>query len=375
MTGSATSKRMHMKRWLTTLGPLLGLLLVWCVFALLIGPRFMRWSNQSSMLQQTTIPGIAALGATLIIISGGIDLSVGSVLALGTMVMAHAVNSGLPPVLCALAGILTGVLCGAVIGSAVNGFVGQLAALAAGVVVYHSISDVASWPLALLGGLSVFSLGLLLALKAVGRIPLAPFIVTLAMWGAVRGLAEGMGDSHSIKPDITSWLNELTYPQESGLLAFMPGGVWIFLTIALIMGFTLRYTRFGRHVFAIGSNENTARLCGVNIDRTKMWIYVIGSGCAGLASLLLYSKLGGMGSPTEGVGLELTVIASVVIGGASLSGGEGSILGTLAGALTITIINNGCVKLEMDPWHQKIITGAIIVAAVAIDRWRHRRET
>src|SRR5690606_5893572 len=147
--------------------------------------------------------------------------------------------------------------------------------------------------------------------------------------------------------------------------------VWITAAAALLAALVLRGTRFGRHVFAIGSSEPTARLCGVRVERTKLWIHTIASACAGLAAVLQFAYLG-MGDPTTAAGYELPVIAAVVIGGARLTGGEGSILGTLVGAFIMTVVDNGCTRLGLESWVQEIVTGAIIVAAVAIDRIRHR---
>jgi ribose transport system permease protein len=137
-------------------------------------------------------------------------------------------------------------------------------------------------------------------------------------------------------------------------------------------GGLLRYTRLGRHIFAVGSNEQTARLCGVATDRVKVIVYAINGMLIGLAGLLQFSRLT-VGDPTVAMGLELDVIAAVVIGGGSLSGGEGSILGSIVGALIMTTIRSGCSQMGLPNWVQEIVTGLIIVLAVAIDRFRHRK--
>ncbi|MBT4500127.1 MAG: ABC transporter permease, partial [Gemmatimonadetes bacterium] len=142
---------------------------------------------------------------------------------------------------------------------------------------------------------------------------------------------------------------------------------------ALAVGGMLRYTRLGRHIFAIGSNEQTARLCGVAVERVKVTVYGVCAGFAGLAGVMQFSRLT-VGDPTVAVGLELDVIASVVIGGGSLAGGEGSVLGSLVGALIMTVIRSGCSQMGLPNWVQEMVTGGIIVLAVALDRWRHRRE-
>ena len=204
------------------------------------------------------------------------------------------------------------------------------------------------------------------------RVELSPFIVTLGMWGALRGAAKGLGDNQPIYPD-QSWLTDLMQTSDSGIGSVMAPGVWIMIALAIFIACMLRYARFGRHIFAIGSNEETARLCGVNVERTKLALYSIAIACTGLAALMQFSFLTGQGDPVTAEGYELKVIAAVVIGGASLSGGEGSILGTIAGVLIMFVVDNGCTQLGLDNWVQEIVTGAIIVAAVALDRLRHRR--
>jgi ribose transport system permease protein len=138
------------------------------------------------------------------------------------------------------------------------------------------------------------------------------------------------------------------------------------------VAFVLRYTQFGRHVYAIGSNEQTARLCGVNVERTKLLVYMIGVGLAGLAGLLEFSYLA-MGDSTAAPGMELNIIAAVVIGGASITGGEGSVLGSIIGALIMTMVANGCTQMDWPSYVQEIVTGGIIIVAVLLDRLRHRR--
>ena len=152
----------------------------------------------------------------------------------------------------------------------------------------------------------------------------------------------------------------------------LPSGVWLTLALALLISGVLRYTRFGRHVYAIGSNEQTARLCGIRVDRTKLFIYGLGGALAGIGGVLQFSYLT-LGDPTTAIGLELDVIAAVVIGGGSLSGGEGSVAGSMIGALIMTVVANGCTKLGLDNWVQEIVTGGIIILAVALDQLRHRR--
>ena len=168
------------------------------------------------------------------------------------------------------------------------------------------------------------------------------------------------------------WLNNLMRDIKVGDLILPMPGVWIWIVLAIVIGLMLTYTRFGRHIYAVGSNENTARLCGINVEKTKILTYVVAIGCAGIAGVLRFSWLG-MGDPTTDMGTELLVIAAVVIGGASLNGGVGGIGGTIIGTLIIMIVYKGCTVLGLENFVQEIVTGAIIVAAVALDQVRHRK--
>ena len=325
------------RRWLNTLSPVIALFVVFELFVLIAPSSFATTRNIEMIARQTTIVGVAALGMTLVIISGGIDLSVGSIVALSTVVIAWLLQSaGVGPLTAAIGGVAASALFG------------------------------------LLSGVLIT------------RLRVVPFIVTLGMMLVVRGAAKGIGREQKIDvdPERLRWLDELlaTVPAEQswkalpivGRLPALPPGVWIMIFLAIAMAALLRYTRLGRHTFAIGSNEQTARLCGVAVERVKMLVYTICGAFAGLAGVMQFSRLT-VGDPTVAVGLELNVIAAVVIGGGSLSGGEGSILGTLVGALIMTVIASGCTQIGYPNWVQEIITGAIIVIAVALDRLRHRR--
>jgi len=307
------------RRWLDETGVVAGLIVVALIFGALVGPSFFRAANLELMARQTVIVCVAALGMTMIIVSGGIDLSVGSVVALSTVVTALLLRGGSGPALAALGAVAAGAVCGTV-----NGLL-------------------------------------------VTQLRVVPFIVTLGTMLLVRGAAKGLADERRIEAPIT-WLNELLRTaQGRGLL--VPAGIWITIVLAILVALTLRYTRFGRHLFAIGSNERTARLCGVRIGWCKWAVYTIAAALAALAGVMEYSKLS-VGDPTVAVGLELDVIAAVIIGGGSLLGGKGSVVGTVAGAAIMAIIQIGCSQLGLPNWVQQIVTGTIIVAAVALDRWR-----
>jgi len=305
-------------------GPLLGLLAVFLLFFLLVlwksgSSSFASAGNIRTIALQSAIVGMAALGMTMIIISGGIDLSAGAVVALTSCVVALLLQrSGAGAVPAAVGGVLAGGLCGAL-----NGFL----------------------------------------ITRLREVP--PFIVTLGTSLALRGIAKESGENKTINPD-PSALDTLLDP--TGVL---PLGVWMVVGLAIGVSLLLGYTRFGRHLFAIGSNEQAALLCGVPIARTKILVYALGGLFGGLAGLLQYSRLT-IGDPTSAPGLELDVIAAAVIGGASLAGGEGTVSGSLVGALIMTTIRAGCSQMGWPNSRQEIVTGIIIIAAVALDRLRHR---
>jgi ribose/xylose/arabinose/galactoside ABC-type transport system permease subunit len=387
----------RVNRILDQLGPLVGLVVVWSLFAALEWESFANWRNTQTILLQTAVVGIAALGATIIIISGGIDLSVGSLIALVSVVVAGVITE-----ICtanssaieypnwvasgaAVIGVLLAAVCGLAIGLAIIGHIGRVFALIAlglgGYLAWgFGISQWRGWT-SLTIGAAIAIAAWLTDRKLKPPIVLSPFIVTLGTWGAFRGIAKGLADNSAIylPPKFDSYLGVLMKParldEQSSALARLWGiwspGVWIFLVLSVLVALLLRYTQFGRHIFAIGSNEQTARLCGIHVERTKLKIYTLALALAGIAGVLQFS-FNTIGDPNTASGYELQVIAAVVIGGASLSGGVGGVLGTLAGALMMTVIANGCTKVGLENWMQEIMTGGIIVAAVALDKLRHR---
>ena len=359
------------RRRLTVFGPWLGLLCAWGLFATLAGGTFMALANQRLMLLQTAVVGIAALGATQVIVAGGIDLSVGSTIALTTVILALLLQAAVPPALAVVLAVGVAASCGVTIGALVTGRSGLALGLAGAALSYAlGVPRLGVIWAALLASL-VLVAGVVVDRRARARLPLSPFVGTLGLWGALRGISKGLADNQPVYAPDLAWLPHLMTPSARGVFSLLPPGVWLMLAVAVLMGVVMRATRLGRHAHAIGSNEATARLCGIDLERTKICVYALAAACAGLAGVLQFSYLS-MGDPTTAQGLELDVIAAVVIGGASLSGGEGSIVGTLAGALLMTVIDNGCAKLGVDNWVQEIITGAIIVAAVALDRVRRR---
>ncbi|MGE0438950.1 MAG: ABC transporter permease [Gemmatimonadales bacterium] len=315
-----------MRRNLATAGALGAAFLL---FAVLVQRNTGEWiflslANVELVLRQTAIVGTAALGMTLVIAAGGIDLSVGAAIALTTVVTAVAMRSGAGPVAAALLGVGA-----ASVGGALNGL-------------------------------------LVTSLRVV------PFIVTLGTMLAIRGAAKGLAHEERVDAPVTL-LNEAlaALPPERRWQLVAPG-VWLMIVLAVAAAVLLGRTRFGRHLLAVGSNEAAARLAGIRVERVKQAVYVLGGVMAGVAGVLQFARLS-VGDPTVATGLELDIIAAVVIGGASLAGGEGSILGSVLGALIMTVIRAGGSQLGWSNWVQEIVTGAIIVAAVAIDRYRHRR--
>ena len=314
-----------MNEWGKKLGPLLGLLLVVALFSALRPRQFPTAANVEIMLLQTAVVGTAALGMTLVIASGGIDLSVGSQIALATVGLATLLAHGWSPLAAAGAVVMLGGLCGVVIGGLVTG------------------------------------------------LRLSPFIVTLGMWGGLRGAAKGLANETIVVAPVT-WLNDLlTALPPDRTWALVPAGVWLTIALAAVVAVLLRFTILGRHIVAVGSNEQTARLCGVEVTQTKLAVYTLASCLAAVAGVLQYAYLT-VGDPTTASGMELDIIAAVVIGGGSLAGGQGSVFGTLVGAVIMTVVANGCTKLDLPNWVQEIVTGLIIVSAVALDRFRQPRD-
>lgn len=310
-----------MKDWLRRpwIGPLAALAAVYLLFSALAPATFTGGVNLATMLRQTAVVGVASLGMTFVILLGGIDLSIGSAVALTSVVVARVLQSG----------------------------AGVFGAVALGV------------------GATVATGCLNGALTARGKI--TPFIVTLGSMSVLRGAAKGLAGEQKIDADP----HGLDLLMTTGSGASLPVGVWLTLLLAVVAAIVLHFTVFGRHVLAIGSNEQTARLCGVPVERVIIAVYALCGALTGVAGVLEFSTLT-VGDPTDSIGLELEAIAAVVIGGGSLAGGQGSIAGTLLGALLMTVIKTGCTHVGLPNWVQEILTGLIIVVAVGIDRLRRR---
>jgi len=327
------------------LGRLAALAAVYAFFAVLTpgAKGFMSDANTQLMLQDIAVVAMAAIGMTIVIIAGGIDLSAGSSIALSMITTAYVLNLGPEG--------------------------GEL-------ILAHPI---ALPLLAVAAAVGVSTLIGFINGAMITWLRIVPFIITLGTMQMVRGFAKLVANEQNIYPPAEVqdlWVARLLDPSKTVLTwPFLPLAVWLVIGAALFTGLFLRYTRLGRHIFAIGSNEKTALLCGVPLARTKILVYMIGGLFSGLAGVLFFARLGSIGQPTEAIGYELFVIAAAVIGGASLLGGRGTILGTMIGALIITILRNGGVKMGWPQYTQEIVMGAVIIVAVAIDNLRQRRRT
>lgn len=313
----------NLKKFINLVGPFIGLCLVIFIFSSVpeVRENFLRATNIRSVMTQSVIVALGALGMTLIIISGGIDLSAASNIALASVIAAYSIHAGASPAVSAILAVTT-------------------------------------------GGLVGFANGTL-----VTRLKLVPFIVTLGSMGVARGVAKWIAKNQKIDAPL-SWINDLMAKSPEPAWLLLAPGLWLVIFLALVLAFVLRFTVFGRHVFAVGSNESAARLCGVRTDMVKVFVYTIGGLLCGLAGVMEFSRLT-VGDPTVAIGLELDIIAAVVIGGASLRGGEGSILGSMVGVLIMAFLRNGCTMMGWPNFIQEIIIGCIIIAAVALDRLRH----
>ncbi len=300
---------------LSKLGPLLGLLLI-VIIVTILNPSFATASNILNVLRQVSISALIAFGMTFIILTGGIDLSVGSTLALTGAIAASMLASGVDPILTMFVALILGTILGAI-----NGII-----------------------------------------IAKGKV--APFIATLATMTIYRGLTlvftegrpiSGLGNSLSFQMLGKGYFLGIPVPVVTTAFAFG------------ILYFIMHKTTFGRRVYAVGGNEDASRLSGINVDRVKIAVYSLTGTLAALSALILTSRLNSA-QPTAGTSYELDAIAAVVLGGTSLTGGRGWIFGTLIGALIIGVLNNGLNLIGVSSFFQQVVKGAVILIAVLIDR-------
>jgi ribose transport system permease protein len=318
--GGATRQRIT-----KALAPFMGLIIVAIIFYLIPPHQLPNAEALQTVAVHTVIVGIAAMGMTFIIISGGIDLSVGSGIALASVVVAIALKWwGMSLAVAIPLALLTGAACG----------------------LYNGI------------------------LVTVLRLP--PFIATLGTLGFFRGVTKWISNSQPVTPDNVFGIDMWVKPTPTPAWLQIAPAAWLTLILGVIMWAVLKFTVLGRYTYAIGSNESTARLCGIQVPRTKIYIYVLSGLLTGLAGLFMFARLT-QGDPTSAFGWELDVIAAVVIGGASLSGGQGSIIGSLVGAFLMAYLRNRCVYQGWSNFVQEMIIGHVIIIAVAADQWRQRR--
>lgn len=303
-----------LKTWLARFGLVIALVMI-CIGLALAKPVFLTPGNLINVVRQISINGILAVGVTYVLLTGGVDLSLGSLVALTGVVAATCAHPGQWPVIVPVGmGVLAGMGCGAV-----NGLV-----------------------------------------VTKGRV--APFIVTLGMMAAARGLALVVSRGMPV-----SNLSEPFKQIATATVVGIPLPVVILGVVAVGSYLFLKKLRLGRYIYAVGGNENAARAAGINVDAVKLFAYTVCGALAGLAGVVQASRIT-TGQPNTGVGYELDAIAAVVIGGTSLSGGVGGVGGTILGALLMGVINNGLDLLNVSSYYQQIVKGVIIVGAVWMDK-------
>jgi ribose transport system permease protein len=298
-------------------GPLIGLVLL-CVFLSFTTDSFLTSRNLLNVMDQITVIGIMAVGMTFVILIGGIDLSVGSVMALAMMIMGYLANvAGIPMVPAILLALLVAAMTGAVSGLLITGF----------------------------------------------GVP--AFIATLAMMSIARGVANMITDGQQIV-GFPAWFSMLSFSRLGGFLTFT---VAVMLLVFLAGWLFLRYTSGGRSLYAIGGNPEVARLAGIPVRFYTIGVYVASGLLAGLGGVVLAMRLDAV-QPTAGIGYELDTIAAVVIGGTSLSGGQGGIVGTIIGVLIIGVLRNGLNLLNVSPFTQAVVIGVVIALAVSAEAFK-----
>jgi ribose/xylose/arabinose/galactoside ABC-type transport system permease subunit len=317
----ARAQRSCVERLHIRLESLVVLVVLSAVMAVL-SPYFLSVSNMLNILLATSTIGVLAIAATYVIGSGGLDLSLGSVMGLSAVVGAHvAVNLGLPSVVGLLACILAGAAAGYVNGQLVT------------------------------------------------RAFVPAFIVTLGMLGLARGLALVISDGRVIYglPPLMVYVGQ-------GRPLGIPMPVIIFVVTAIVAHLVLAYSRFGRHTLAIGDSESAARAAGIRVERMRRILYTLSGALAGLAGMLFMARVNS-GDPTAGLNYELTAITAAIIGGTNLFGGRGSILGTMIGALIMGVLQNGLNLLAVQSYYQQMAIGAVLILAVFIDQYQLRKES
>ena len=322
-TQAVSGRRYFTKAWLMEQKSLIALLVLIAVVSTM-SPNFFTVNNLFNILQQTSVNAIMAVGMTLVILTSGIDLSVGSLLA------------------------LTGAVAASIVGIEVNALVAVAAALALGAAI-GAVTGV---------------------IVARGRVQ--AFIATLVMMLLLRGVTmvytngSPINTGFSDNADLFGWFG-------IGRPLGIPTPVWIMAIVFLAAWYMLHHTRLGRYIYALGGNEAATRLSGINVERTKLAVFAINGLMVAIAGLILSSRLGA-GSPSAGNIAELDAIAACVVGGVSFSGGVGTVFGVVTGVIIFTVINYGLTYIGVNPYWQYIIKGAIIIFAVALDSLKYARK-
>lgn len=313
MIGTINSKKINYKELLLRAKSVIGLVALVIVFTIL-SPRFFNYYNLTNVLRQTSLNAVIAVGMTYVILTGGIDLSVGSILAFSSAITCGLLKSNMPLAISIIIGLAVGTLLGMF-----NGFV------------------TIKW-----------------------NIP--PFIATFAMMTIARGLTVVYTNGQPI-----TGLNEAFSFIGNGYIGPIPVPIIITILIFIIAYYFLKNNKIGRYVYATGGNMQAAKLAGINTNKIILFVYSLSGLLASISGLILASRLNSA-SPTAGNGYELDAIAAVVLGGTSLAGGEGSLIGTLIGAIIIGVLNNGLDLLNVSPFYQSIAKGIVILLAIAIDK-------
>ena len=296
-----------------------GSLIILIIFFSITSSTFLSIDNFLSIALQTAVIGIVALGSTFVIITSGIDLSVGAIVAFSGVMMGFAMQAVMPTFISILIGLLSGVALGVAIGLFIT------------------------------------------------KAKLPPFIVTLGFMMMVRGLVLALTNGMPI-----SGLNDGFDKLAAGTILKIPYPVIFLIVLAVVLGFVLKNTKIGKYVYAIGSNEDASKLSGVNVDRVKLFVYGLSGLMCAISGIILASRLISA-QPTEGMGYEMDAIAAVVIGGASLAGGTGTIFGTMLGAFIMTVLKNGLTMLNVSGMWQQVAVGAVVLGAVYIDNLKNKR--
>ncbi|MER2106777.1 MAG: ABC transporter permease [Solibacillus sp.] len=325
VSNPAPSTERENKGWKEKIGPIISkygivfVLLGMIIIMSFLSDAFLTTQNILNIIRQISFIGIVAMGVTIVIITTGIDLSSGSVIALTSVIVASFAHPGDSIIIALMIGMGVGAVCGAV-----NGVI-----------------------------------------TAKGKIP--PFIATLGMMTAARGLALLVSDGRPV-PNLSESFMFLGKGEIFGI----PVPIIVFLLVGIISHILLSKTRFGKYTYAIGGNVHAAKICGINVDRTLILIYMYAGLLSAIAGILLTARIS-VGQPSMGVSFELDAIAAAVIGGTSLAGGVGTIFGTIIGALIIGVLNNSLDLLGVSSYWQQILKGGIIVAAVLIDSRKNKK--